>query len=79
MYSKKGLNDPKQTRLCMSGSNIGIKSSSHSPLDPEVMRYEVMKMIICTFSFSNNPWFMEWCQYIDLGYVLTPTIPVEVL
>ena len=39
------------------------------------MRSKVMKMIVCTklpFSFSENPWFTEWCQYLNPGYVPTP-------
>ena len=34
---KKGSNDPKQTRFSTSKNNIGIESSSYSPLDPDIM------------------------------------------
>ena len=43
---KKGSNDPKQTRLSTSGNNIGIESSSYSPLDPDIMRSKMRKMIV---------------------------------
>lgn len=59
----------------MTESNIGIESSSHShQINPEVMKSKVIKMIVFTklaFSFGENKYFTEWCQYLNIGYVPT--------
>lgn len=58
----------------MTGSNINIESSFHSLLDPEVIRFKVIKMIVCMkllYSFAKNKWFTKFCQHLNLGYVPT--------
>lgn len=59
----------------MARSIISIESSPYSPLDPEVNRSKVVKMIICTkllFSFAKNPCFTKFCQYLNPRYIPTP-------
>lgn len=58
----------------MTESNIGIESSSHSQINLEVIKSKVIKMIVFTklaFSFGENKYFIEWCQYLNIGYVPT--------
>lgn len=58
----------------MTESNIGIESSSHSQTNLEVIKSKVIKMIVFTklaFSFGENKYFIEWCQYLNIGYVPT--------
>lgn len=68
---KSDTKDPQQSRLSMTEITIGLQCSFLS----------AMKMVVCPklpFYFAKNPWFTEYCQYLNPRYV-PHGIPVEVL
>lgn len=77
-----GTKDPKQSRISTAGSTISIDNSSYPPLDREVNRFIVMKMIVCIkllFSFTESPWSTEIANIPNPDMFWPHRIPVKVL